>query len=126
MKLDGNSFNMRIDDDLTNRLCRLIEEVKPLDARAGAHAAVLGDFYKYPPLRRNEGSPASERDPADLAIVVIASVYARLWQIAAEFRRSSVEEGGVVGEIFGLQARLDDEENQWRACMNLPPVDSQA
>ena len=126
MRLDGNNFNVYIDDDLTRRLCRLIDEVKPLYAQPGAYDVVLKDLYKYPPLRRDEGSPSPERNPADLAIVVIASVYARLWQIAAEYRASSVEEGGVIGNIHWIQAKLDDEENEWRASMNLPPVDSQA
>jgi hypothetical protein len=127
MGLDGNSFNSRIEDDLSTRLCRLIDEVNPLEVQTGAYDVVLKDLYKYPPLLRTEGQPPwPERDSSHLAIVAIASVYARLWEIASAQRRSSVDEGGVIGEIFGLQVKLDEEENEWRGSMNLPLVDSQA
>jgi hypothetical protein len=127
MLLDWRNLNNRIDDDLTLRLCRLIDEVDPLAAQPGAYDVVLKDFYKYWPLTRSEGGlpPWPERDPAHLAIMAIASVYARLWAIAAEHRRSDGEEGGNDEEISALQEKLDTEENEWRASMNLPMVDSQ-
>jgi hypothetical protein len=60
-----------------------------------------------------------------LAVITLATIYARLFEVAAPYRRGSASDGGTVGEIFGLRQELDEVENDSRANLGLAPVDSQ-
>ena len=127
MPEDGNNFNSRIEGDLSARLFRLIEEIKPLDAEYGVFDAVLGTLYTYPVLITGHIQPPySPREPWKVAVVTIAAIYARLWETAAAHRSKSVEDARDLGEFWDLQAKLDSQENEWREQLGLPKVDSQS
>lgn len=126
--MDGDNFDSRIEHDLFTRLARLLDEMTILQAGAGMYDGMLGELFRYPQLvveHHDRGLSYPMRDPWKLAVVAVASIYARLSAIAAPHRRNSAEEYGDEAEFWALQEQLDKEENRWRTELGLPSVDSQ-
>jgi hypothetical protein len=130
MSEDGNNFNSRIEGDITMRVCRLAEELRPFDAQPGQYDEVLREMLMYPPLTfvvAAGGRPqVVSREPWQLAILAISNIHKRLWEIARPHWRESVGHAGELGEIWELQAKMDVDENHWREMLRLPLVDSQS
>ena len=119
MSFDGNNFNGLVEDTLKERMYRLLRDADPLsiaDATLSLYIRALEQLLRYPPLR------AHLAVPWHVVVVTLAAVRERLAEVARPYRRESVDERGDYPEFFELQEKLDDEENEWRASLNLLPV----
>ena len=117
MSWDGQNFNAIIDGELADRFYRLLDEMKPLETGNGAYRDLHFDLLK---------TATMNREPWQVATAIAAGIYGRLRDVAQRYRRTSVHERADYPDLFEVRRKLDEEENEWRASLNLPPVDSEA
>ncbi|HEV7240460.1 MAG TPA: hypothetical protein VGQ36_14570 [Thermoanaerobaculia bacterium] len=118
MTWDAQNFNTNVEGELADRLHRLIEEITPL-AQGHDFEAIHRDLFKTP------ASPSFAPRPAEqIAAAVAAGIYGRLREVARA-RRPEPDQRSNHADLFELRAVLDEEENEWRASLGLPPVSSE-
>jgi hypothetical protein len=123
MSFDGENFNQLIERTLRDRMYRLLRDAEPwkIDGETFSYyQRTHKDLFGYPPSMQDNANPWQ------VVIVVLVGIRDRLVDIARPHRRASVEERGDYPEFFDIEQKLDDEENDWRAAINLLPVHSES
>lgn len=120
MTYDADSFNKMIERTLRNRMFRLLR-----DAGREVLEGPTISFYEstFRDLFGVVVSPLETANPLHLSTVTLVGIHDRLVDIARGHRLLG-DQRGDIQQFAALETELDDEENGWRAAINLLPVTS--
>jgi hypothetical protein len=123
MSFDGQNFNAMIDASLKDRMFRLLRDAEPEKMSyesLQSYSTTFEQLFTYPP------TPTEAANGWHVVIVTLVGIHDRLVEAAREHRRGDIGQRGDYQEFFEMEAKLDEEENSWRAALGLPPIKSTA